>query len=128
MNGALLMPAGPTSRGPALSTGSGDGSLVDQVLQHLRILDAKLDEVRSLLDRRHKDFYTVEEFAQLVGRSAYTTRRWIASRKIHATRVSGTGPRGRLLIARSELLRLVAVGQGGNLPGVTLDRPDEPAG
>lgn len=87
-----------------------------QVLGMLRTLDAKVEGLRLLLSQHRKETYTVEEYARLVGRSAYTTRRWVAEGKLQAIRVQGTGPRGRLLIPRSELDRLVASGHGGDIP------------
>jgi excisionase family DNA binding protein len=57
-----------------------------------------------------KDFYTVAEVAQYVGRSAFTVRRWITEGKIDGIRLAGTGPRGRLLVPHGELLRLFEKG------------------
>ncbi len=86
----------------------------------LRSVNSKVDEVRSLLSQHRKETYTIEEFSKIVGRSAYTVRRWVAEGKVKAIRVQGTGPRGRLLIPRTELDRLIVCGQGGDIPEVAI--------
>jgi excisionase family DNA binding protein len=90
-----------------------DGRLVD-VLS--KLFDA-VDEIRTLLAGRRKSHYTVEEVAEATGRAPYTVRHWISSRRIKAIRVPHTGPRGRLLVPREELERIIGMGLGGEVPG-----------
>ena len=73
------------------------------------------------LSRRTKDHLTVDEFADDVGRSAYTVRRWVAEGRVRAIRVRDGGPRGRLLIPRGELDRVIDAGRGGAVPDVAVD-------
>jgi excisionase family DNA binding protein len=75
-----------------------------------------VNEVRLTLQGQRKPHYTVEEVAELSGRTPYTVRRWIAEKRIAASRISGTGPRGRLLIAREELDTLIRSGLGTDIP------------
>jgi excisionase family DNA binding protein len=75
-----------------------------------------LEDVRAGLSARQKPFYTVEEIAEMVGRSAYTVRRWISEGRLKAGRVMGTGPRGKLLIGRDQLNRLITEGLAGRVP------------
>jgi len=74
-----------------------------------------LEEIRATLAKKSKDFYTVEEIANFAGRSMYTIRRWISEGRITATRVQGTGPRGRLLIAHEQIGKLIQAGNGANI-------------
>jgi excisionase family DNA binding protein len=83
------------------------------VLQQIR---DELREIRDMLAGAHKELYTVDEIAELTGRTPYTVRRWVAEGRIRATRVQGTGPRGRLLIARDQLQQLIGSGRGGTVP------------
>jgi excisionase family DNA binding protein len=90
-----------------------------------RIL-TELEEIRATLNGLRKPHYTVEEVADLVGRSAYTVRRWIAEKQILAQRIEGTGPKGRLLVPREELTRLMSQGLGAEMPAVVTAAADAP--
>jgi len=83
-------------------------------------LQKTVDGLRELLVGRHKDHYRVDEIAEMTGRSAYTVRRWIAEGKLQAIRLQDGGPRGRLLVPRAELERLIASGHGSNIPETVL--------
>jgi len=102
---------------PATSPAPPDSS-ADRLAPVLaEILDG-LRDLRDLLAGVRKEWYTVEEVAELTGRSAYTVRRWAKAGLIQATRVSGTGPRGRLLVGHDEVRKLIAAGLGGDVPAV----------
>lgn len=85
------------------------GPLLSQILDELKQLRDRLEGVRKL-------WYTVDEIAQATGRTPYTIRRWVKEGRINAIRVSGTGPRGRLLIAHEEVSRLIGLGMGSEIP------------
>ena len=80
---------------------------LQNIVQLLQELHGDMSQVLSALHGATKDFYTVGEIAERTGRSSYTVRRWIGEGRLHAERVVGTGPRGRLLIPRSEVAKLV---------------------
>ena len=83
-------------------------------------LEAKLDEIHGQITGQLKPFNSVEEVARLADRSAYTVRRWISDGLIEAVRVPGTGPKGRLLIRREELKKLIDLGLGESIPAVVV--------
>jgi hypothetical protein len=126
MTGRAIPPpstgSGPTtSYDPALERLSGKVETLENILTELSThrlvsMEEKLDGLRDLLARRRKDHFTVEEVAELTGRSAYTIRRWISLSKLKANRIAEGGPRGRLLIAATELERLVPAGRGAKIP------------
>lgn len=71
----------------------------------------RLDRVEALLSRlvarqTVKDFYTTEEFAQLVGKAEFTVRNWARLGRIKAEKKgSGRGPFQSWVISHAELLR-----------------------
>jgi hypothetical protein len=112
---------------------------LDAVLAALASIDRRVDGLHQLLSGCTKSHYTVAELATMTGRSSYTVRRWVSKRRLSAKRVEGSGPRGRLLIARSEIERMLAAGLGSGVPsacaGITAvahetscnSQPDVPA-
>lgn len=96
-------------------------SMVEEIFTHsLPALNHKLEALRELLATRRKEHYVVEEIAELTGRSAYTIRRWITEGKLQAIRLRDGGPRGKLLVPRAELERLIAAGRGADVPDVVV--------
>lgn len=97
-------------------------SLMGQLLSDkLPSLEHMLVSLRELLASRRKDHYVVDEIAELTGRTPYTIRRWISEGRLQAIRLRDGGPRGKLLIPRSELERLIAAGKGADVPAATID-------
>ena len=109
-----------TSKSFASSSNAKDSQIMEmlkQILHQLTVLSAGIGEITKIEQGKSKSHYTIDEVAAYVRRTAYTVRRWIKEKKICAERVSGTGPKGRLLIPREELDKLIHRGLGGSLPG-----------
>ena len=74
-------------------------------------LDERLERIESLLSalverETIKEFYEIEEFARLIGKSGFTVREWARFRRIHATkRKSGRGPHKQWVVSHDELMR-----------------------
>ena len=83
---------------------------VREVLAQLGLLQQAMTDLRDEMHDRRKPFVTVREAAAQCCRSEYTIRRWIAQGRVKASKVEGTGPHGRLLVARDDLERLLQVG------------------
>jgi excisionase family DNA binding protein len=117
--------------GPAQPQSAGMADVVDvptflrSVGDLLARLDLSLEEVLSLLRGCRKELLTVEEVARAVSRDPLTVRRWIKDGRLRSIRVQGSGPRGRLLVPREELSRLVGMGLGSALPPLLTEPPSE---
>jgi len=74
-------------------------------------VEERLEKIESLLvalvERQTvKDFYEIEEFARLVGKSCFTCREWARLGRIRAEKkLSGRGAYARWVVPNSELLR-----------------------
>jgi len=74
-------------------------------------LDERLDRIEAMLtalvERQPvKEWYSVEEFARITGRSEFTCREWCRLGRVRASKkASGRGPFGAWAISHDELLR-----------------------
>ncbi len=74
-------------------------------------LEERLEKIESMLvvlvERQQvREWYSVEEFAGIVGRSEFTCREWCRHRRIHAEKKdSGRGAYAAWVISHAELLR-----------------------
>jgi excisionase family DNA binding protein len=82
----------------------------DEVAVALHNIFRILSQIQASVAGKQKPWLTANEVAQYTGRTAFTIRRWISNGLIEAKRLPGTGQRGRLLIARDELTRLLSNG------------------
>jgi len=98
-----------------------EGLVGERVAARLQALENQVKGLSAILAKQRKEHFTVEEVAELTGRSSYTVRRWITEKKLRAIRLRDGGPRGRLLIPRTELDQLIAAGQGHDIPSTALD-------
>ena len=103
------------SEGQPTPDESGD---TQQIVSRLNDLCEQVAGLRAEVTGRTKEMYTTEEVARMTGRSPYTIRAWVHNGRLLATRVSGSGPRGRLLIPRAELRKLIPTGRGEGLSGI----------
>jgi hypothetical protein len=94
-------------RRPAHTDSGYDSEPLKHLVDVFERLDRKLTDLLARLSDKVKSNYTVEEFGELAGRAPYTIRTWIKQGRIQARRVQGTGPRGRLLIPREEVERVI---------------------
>ena len=80
-------------------------------MSELQIVLERLDRIESamtaLVDRqRVQEFYDIETFAKIVGRSCFTCREWARHGRINAQkRPSGRGKYQSWVVEHSELLR-----------------------
>jgi hypothetical protein len=74
------------------------------VEERLETIEAML---RALVERQQtREYYSVEEFARIVGRAEFTVREWCRLGRIHADKKdSGRGAHASWVISHEELLR-----------------------
>ena len=74
-------------------------------------VEERLDNIEAMLvtlvkRQTVKDFYEIEEFAKIVGKSCFTCREWCRLGRIHADKkLSGRGAYARWVVSHQELLR-----------------------
>src|SRR5262249_16111603 len=101
---------------------STSGTFPNELISVLKDILAAIDDVRKQLARKVKHYFTVDEIADLTGRTPFTVRRWIKEGRITATRVEGNGAKGKLLIARYEIAKLVASGMTTEITDISSDK------
>src|SRR5262249_6256456 len=75
-------------------------------------VEERLEKIEALLTalverQTVKDFYEIEEFAKLVGKSCFTCREWCRLGRIRADKkLSGRGAYARWVVPHAELLRV----------------------
>jgi excisionase family DNA binding protein len=98
----------------------GEVADVKQAVMCLPTVESGVRDLKDRFNRRTKTHLTVEEVAEITGRAPYTVRRWIKEKRIRAQRIKDGGPKGRLLIQREEIERLIADGLGAEVPDAVL--------
>jgi excisionase family DNA binding protein len=88
---------------------------IDRIYLMMQKMAVSMEEIRRQLEGKCKEQYTIEEVADFVRRSEYTVRRGVREGRLRAERMIGTGPKGRLLISRAELSKLIPQGKGAAL-------------
>jgi excisionase family DNA binding protein len=98
-----------------------EGHETEDLLRLVPKLVQTMEDVQHLLQGKQKSHLTVEEVGRLTGRAPYTVRQWIAHGRIDAIRVQGTGPRGKLLVPREQLRKLITCGCASEVPDCAID-------
>ena len=77
----------------------------------MNTVEERLERIESMLvtlveQQTVRDWYSVDQAAQLLGKSAFTVREWARLGRIHANkRKSGRGAHASWVISHEELLR-----------------------
>lgn len=77
----------------------------------MNLLEERLEKIEAMLavlvEREHvREWYSVDEFARIVGRSEFTCREWCRRSRIQAEKkISGRGGFAAWAISHGELLR-----------------------
>jgi hypothetical protein len=107
------------------ASGGGDfvSGIDDRLVTILDQLFLAVADIRQQLSGKQKSHLVVEEVAEATGKSPYTVRQYIRQGRIQAIRVTGTGPKGRLLVPREELAKLIPAGLAGQVPAALTEIP-----
>ncbi len=96
------------------STKPDDTNAVDQVSVLLQGLLERLDRIEAHMQvdpRPQREYYSVEEAAELLGKAAFTVREWCRLERINARkRPSGRGRSLEWMIPAKEIQRIVDQG------------------
>ena len=90
----------------------GSGPTWERLTAQLQGLQERLDRIESLLEgliqqRTVKDWYTIAEAAEILGKAEFTVREWCRLDRVHAQkRACGRGRAREWMIAHDELLRI----------------------
>lgn len=95
--------------------------ILEEMLERSERQQQELASINGHLAGRTKPVLTVKEVANEVGRCEDTIRNWIGDGTLPASKMPGSGPRGRWLIKREDLDRIVATGRAGDLPPAISD-------
>lgn len=77
---------------------------IGQLVNRLERIEAALGEL--VRQRTVKDWYTTEEFAQLLGKAEFTVREWCRLGRVNAEkRMSGRGAFPAWVVSHAEMLR-----------------------
>jgi excisionase family DNA binding protein len=77
--------------------------LSEQVLALLQEVRGMFREILEHLKKKVKDWYTTKEAADQLGLAEFTIRRYARDGRLESLRVSGPGPKGRILLSRASL-------------------------
>lgn len=74
-------------------------------------LDERLDRIEDLLltlvkQRTVKDFYSIGELAEMLGKAEFTCREWARLGRINAVKVNGRSEHGEWKVSHEELTRI----------------------
>ena len=73
----------------------------DQRLERIETMVTAIDKKQTV-----QEWYTIEEFAELVGKAEFTVREWCRNGRIHAKKAqSGRGPNKSWVISHDEWIR-----------------------
>ncbi len=98
-----------------------NGAMKRAMEEAARAVEEQPEIIRQRVRANAKDFYKVEEFAQLAHRGTGKVRGWIARGSIESVRVAGKGPRGKLMIPGKELEKLFLGKLGVHVPPEVID-------